>query len=211
MSMRRILGPLQRRISTLIGRAVLTAVRSDPGCQTIAVAILADEPQTDVEHMESYGYTSNPPAGAEGVILNVAGQRGACVGLNFGNRSFRLTGLKSGEVALYTDEGDKIVMKRDREIEVTTLHCTVNAEKDFTVNTERYTVNASKAATYNTPVYNLGGEGGCAAGINAAMSVTGNINQRGGHVSTGDQVAGGVSQIHHTHPGDSGGTTGKPK
>ncbi len=36
------------------------------------------------------------------------------------------------------------------------------------------------------------------------------IEQTGWHRSTGDQVAGGKSLMHHTHPGDSGGTTGEP-
>ena len=27
---------------------------------------------------------------------------------------------------------------------------------------------------------------------------------------TGDVIASGVSLVHHTHPGDSGGTTGQP-
>lgn len=211
MTINRLLDPLRRRMATLIGRAVLHAVNAAPSCQTLQVMILADEPQTDVEHMEPYGYTSNPPAGAEGVILNVAGQRGAAVGLNFGNRNFRIAGLKSGEVAIYTDEGDKIVLKRDRNIEVTTLHCVINAQDDYTVNTKAYTVNASEGTQYNTPSYALGGEGGCAASLTAAMSITGNIAQQGSHTSTGDQVAGGISQTGHTHLGDSGGSTGAPQ
>lgn len=211
MTINRLLDPLRRRMATLIGRAVLHAVNAAPSCQTLQVMILADEPQTDVEHMEPYGYTSNPPAGAEGVILNVAGQRGAAVGLNFGNRNFRIAGLKSGEVAIYTDEGDKIVLKRDRNIEVTTLHCVINAQDDYTVNTKAYTVNASEGTQYNTPSYALGGEGGCAASLTVAMSITGNIAQQGSHTSTGDQVAGGISQTGHTHLGDSGGSTGAPQ
>lgn len=211
MSLHRLLDPLRRRIATLVGRAVLHAVNANPDCQTLQVVILADEPQVDVEHMEPYGYTSNPPAGAEGVILNVAGQRGAAVGLNFGNRSFRIAGLKSGEVAIYTDEGDKIVLKRDRNIEVTTLHLTINAQEDATVNTKLYTVNASEGTKYNTPSYALGGDGGCEANIDANMGINGNINQDGSHSSTGDQVAAGISQTSHTHTGDSGGITGAPQ
>lgn len=39
----------------------------------------------------------------------------------------------------------------------------------------------------------------------------GDIQQDGKQTSTGDQVAGGISQMQHTHPGDSGGTTGGPQ
>lgn len=103
----RLLRSLQRRMATLVGRAVLLAVNAGTGLQSVQVRILADEVMDGVEHMEPYGFTSNPLPGAEGVVLNVAGQRGACVGVNFGNRGVRVAGLKSGEVCIYTDEGDK--------------------------------------------------------------------------------------------------------
>ncbi len=211
MNLNRLLDPIRRRIATLVSRAVLAAVNAAPGCQTLQVTILADEPQVDVEHMEPYGFTSNPPAGAEGVILNVAGQRGAAVGLNFGNRSVRVTGLKNGEVCIFTDEGDKITLKRDRHMEVETLHLLVKAEEDIAMETKTYTVKASGGVAYQTPSYQLGGTGGCAAAISANMAITGNTTQNGSITSTGDQVAGGISQTGHTHPGCQGGSTGAPQ
>ena len=211
MNLNRLLDPIRRRIATLVSRAVLAAVNAAPGCQTLQVTILADEPQVDVEHMEPYGFTSNPPAGAEGVILNVAGQRGAAVGLNFGNRSVRVTGLKNGEVCIFTDEGDKITLKRDRQMEVETLHLLVKAEEDIAMETKTYTVKASGGVAYQTPSYQLGGTGGCAAAISANMAITGNTTQNGSITSTGDQVAGGISQTGHTHPGCQGGSTGAPQ
>ena len=211
MNLNRLLDPIRRRIATLVSRAVLAAVNAAPGCQTLQVTILADEPQVDVEHMEPYGFTSNPPAGAEGVILNVAGQRGAAVGLNFGNRSVRVTGLKSGEVGIFTDEGDKITLKRDRHMEVETLHLLVKAEEDIAMETKTYTVKASGGVAYQTPSYQLGGTGGCAAAISANMAITGNTTQNGSITSTGDQMAGGISQTGHTHPGCQGGSTGAPQ
>lgn len=58
----------------------------------------------------------------------------------------------------------------------------------------------------NTPDFVMGGNGGSAT-INANMQINGHIN------STEDQVAGGISQINHTHkdvmPGS--GNTGKPQ
>lgn len=211
MNLNRLLDPIRRRIATLVSRAVLARANAAPGCQTLQVTILADEPQVDVEHMEPYGFTSNPPAGAEGVVLNVAGQRGAAVGLNFGNRSVRVTGLKNGEVCIFTDEGDKITLKRDRHMEVETLHLLVKAEEDIAMETKTYTVKASGGVAYQTPSYQLGGTGGCAAAISANMAITGNTTQNGSITSTGDQVAGGISQTGHTHPGCQGGSTGAPQ
>lgn len=207
----RLLRALRTSIYTLIGRAVLHVVDSAPGCQTLQVQVLADETQDGVEHVEPYGFTSNPLPGAEGVVLNVGGRRGAAVGFNFGNRSFRAVGLKSGEVCIYTDEGDKITLMRERHMRVKTLHLEIDADEDATITTKKYTVNASEGVAYNTPSYQLGSEGGgCAAQMNADLAIKGNTTQDGTITSTGDQIAAGVSTAHHTHPGDSGGTTGAP-
>ncbi|MGE4310297.1 phage baseplate assembly protein V [Desulfovibrio sp.] len=207
----RLLRSLRTTMYTLVGRAVLYAVNAAPGCQTLQVQVLADETQDDVEHVEPYGFTSNPLPGAEGVVLNVGGRRGSAVGFNFGNRSFRVAGLKSGEVCIYTDEGDKITLMRDRHMKIETLHLEIDAEEDTTINTKKYAVNASEGVAYNTPSYQLGSAGGgCAASMEADMTIKGNTNQDGSITSTGDQVAAGRSTAHHTHPGDSGGTTGEP-
>ena len=58
--------------------------------------------------------------------------------------SYRLKALKTGEVALYTDEGAKIVLKRGRLIET---DCDV-----FKVNCKTWEVNASDKADFNTPM-----------------------------------------------------------
>lgn len=210
MNLNRLMDPLRRRVATLIGRAILAAVNSSPGCQTLQVTILADEPQTDVEHMEPYGFTSNPLPGSEGVILNVAGQRGAAIGLNFGDRRVRVTSLKPGEVCVYTDEGDKIHLMRERHMRLETLHLDILAQEDATVETKIYTVKASQGVNYETPSFSLGGEEGCAAAINADMSINGNTTQTGAITASGDVTGQGVSLAEHTHTGDSGGVTGKP-
>jgi phage baseplate assembly protein gpV len=44
-----------------------------------------------------------------------------------------------------------------------------------------------------------------------AYSIKGELSLDGSLTSTGDQVAEGISTAHHTHPGDSGGTTGPPQ
>lgn len=210
MNLNRLLDPLRRRVATLISRAVLGGVNAQPGCQTLQVTILADEPQTGVEHLEPYGFTSNPLAGSEGVILNVAGQRGAAIGINFGDRRVRVAGLKPGEVCVYTDEGDKIHLMRERHMRLETLHLEIMAQEDATVETKLYTVKASQGVRYETPAFALGGEGGCSAAINANMAIQGDTTQTGVITATGDVQGQGVSLAGHTHPGDSGGTTGEP-
>lgn len=59
---------------------------------------------------------------------------------------------------------------------------------------------------HNTPALTMGGEGAVAT-INADMQINGSV------ASTGDQVAGGISQTGHTHTGvqPGSGNTGKPQ
>lgn len=56
------------------------------------------------------------------------------------------------------------------------------------------------------------GEKGNQVDVSGNMSMRGDIDQQGGHKSSGDQVAGGISQITHTHTGvqPGGGNTGAP-
>lgn len=51
----------------------------------------------------------------------------------------------------------------------------------------------------------MNGQGGGGTNIN------GNINHNGTLTNAGAVVSNGISLSDHTHPGDSGGTTGKPQ
>jgi len=46
---------------------------------------------------------------------------------------------------------------------------------------------------------------------NGNQQENGNINRTGNETITGDVTIGGISFLNHTHPGDSGGTTGAPQ
>jgi phage baseplate assembly protein V len=207
---------LMGRINTLISRAILNRVDSAPGVQNLQVEALADEVMDGVEHVEPYGFTSVPLEGAEGVVLNVAGQRGACVAINFHNRQFRLKDLGAGEVALYTHEGDKLVFSKDNHVTLTTKHFTVLAEEDVLIETKVATLHASERLTLETKHMHWKMDGvtweGYTEGVTPELAMKGNINQDGWHHSTGDQVAGSVSQIHHLHQNAGGsGLSGEPQ
>ena len=97
-------------------------------------------------------------------------------------------------------------------MEIETLHLTIHAQEDATVETKTYTVKATQGVTYETPSFGLGGgSGGCTADIAADMAITGNTTQHGTITASGDVTAEGISTAHHTHPGDSGGSTGEPR
>lgn len=155
---------LRRGLAHMVTRAIVTLVNDANKMQALQLGLLADESLDNAEHWQPYGFTYKPHNGAEALVLAIGGHRAHSVVIACADRRYRLTALESGEVAIYSDEGDKVHLKRGRVIEVvtSTLNITASTEVNFT-----------------TPV----------------------INTSGKIVSQGDQVAGGISQINHTHDG----------
>ncbi|RQU99211.1 phage baseplate assembly protein V, partial [Burkholderia cenocepacia] len=102
---------------------------------------------------------------------------------------YRYKALKSGEVALYTDEGDSVVLGRGRVVSITTK--TLN-------------IHATEAVNIDTPKVNVKHQ------LNVAEQITG---QGGMSVAGGDGVVvdggmkvkrdveiGGKSFLGHKHP-----------
>lgn len=102
--------------------------------QGLQLRLTAGEVKDRVEHFEPYGYTSHPLPGAEAVVAFVGGDRSHGVAIVVGDRRFRLAGLKPGEVALYSDEGDTLIFRRGRMVEFSTESFVVNARKEILLN-----------------------------------------------------------------------------
>lgn len=73
-----------------------------------------DETISDREYFQHYGFTSRPKPGAECIIIKEGNH---IIMIASDDRRYRIA-LDEGEVALYTDEGDKVHLKRDRNIEI---------------------------------------------------------------------------------------------
>lgn len=162
------------------------------------------------EYLQHYGYTSRPLEGAEIIIIREGGH---FVAVASDDRRYRIS-LEAGEVALYTDEGDKIHLKRGRIIEITggekiiasTKVAEITAAESATVTTPELTVVASTKVTMTTPLLELSGNltvGGTAA-ITGALSSGTSVADPAGTMQAMRDVYNG-----HTHPenGDGGGTT----
>lgn len=196
-------------------RGVLTLVKAAGAVQLVQGEGLAGEPLQDCELFQHYGYTSNLPPGTMGIVLPIGGKTAHGIIVATEHGSYRLKNLESGEVAIYTDEGDSIILKRGRLIEATTL--------TFRLNAEVMEVNASTKIDFNTPMvtcseqatvlHRLTGNGGLtidnASGTGGASSFVGAISQTGGGFTTDtDVVIAGKSQLHHRHP-ETGTITGE--
>ncbi|MBS9777202.1 MAG: phage baseplate assembly protein [Gammaproteobacteria bacterium] len=146
-------------------RGVINRTNSSTATQMSQVDGLADETVNDMEIMQHFGFTSNPPAGTDCVVIPLGGKTSHAVVVASENGEYRIKGLPSGAVAVYDQSGSKIILKNDGTIDVF----------------------ASKT-TYH-----------------------GDIHATGQITSEGDQIAGGVSQINHTHGGIKSGNSSTKK
>ncbi|TRO33865.1 phage baseplate assembly protein V [Pseudomonas putida] len=117
---------MRNPLAGVLARGVVVLANSARKLQALQLRITAGEVKDDVEHLEPYGYTACPHDGAE-ALVGFLGDRSHGVVIMVADRRFRLQGLKPGEVALYTDEGDSLVFRRDRVIEVETMTLKVTA------------------------------------------------------------------------------------
>jgi len=177
-------------------RGKLTRNNSASPIQLAQAAGLADELLQNVELMQQYGYTSNPPPDSECIVLPLGGRTGHGIIIATEHGTYRLKNLKPGEVALYSDEGDSIVLKRGRIIEVTTQTFRINAATAIELNAPVITGNASGSVSFNTPTVNA----------SAAIVAQGEISDHGNKsMSNMRTVYNG-----HTHLDPQGGSVNTP-
>ena len=173
----------------------------------------ADETITNREYFQHYGFTSRPLAGAEAILIQ---EDNHIVMIASDDRRYRL-GIEAGEVCLYTDEGDHIRMKRNKEIYVKSgnkLTAEVDNEvaittKTAVINAVDATVNASASALIKAPAVtiqadsivmaSLSGGGGAAAILRGDFNLEGSISATGNISATGTIIDGAGNTNHHSH------------
>lgn len=182
-------------------RTVIKAVRAGK-IQLIDVKG-RDEDFTGKELFQQYGHASRPLPESEGILLFLGGVDNAIV-IATEDRRYRIA-LEEGEVALYTDEGDKVHLKRNKEIHIKsgnkvkieattiveviapTVNVTAATEANITAPTAN--VAASTVANVTAPAVNLGAASG------------------GKTIATSDFI---TLYNTHTHPQSGGGNTSAP-
>lgn len=186
-----------------VARGVVKLVNDATKMQSVQVDMLENETRDKVEHFQPYGLTSNPHPGAEGVVVAVGGNRDHSIAIVVDDRRYRVNTLASGEVCIYTDEGDKIHLQRGRVIEVVTGTLTVNASEAINLNAptinasgESFNVEASDTATFTTPVVNASAE----------IMAQGNINDLGG----GNGTVNHIRTVYNSHTHNENNTPGGP-
>ncbi|EPO8467101.1 phage baseplate assembly protein V [Yersinia enterocolitica] len=174
--MSRLFAGIQRALSNMLVRAVVRRLDSSSKNQMLQIQMIADELKDNIEHLEPYGFTSAAHTGAEAFAAFPDGDRSHGVVLVVADRRYRIKGLKSGEVAIYSDEGDSIILKRGNQIEL---------------NTKQFIVNAEEKAVFNKPLIEASGQIKAQGNVESAADV---------QDKTGTMAAMRGQFNSHTHP-----------
>lgn len=98
-------------------RGRLTRVKSGLSIQQVQLKGLAGEQLQDAELFQHFGFTSCPPAGTQCIVLPIGGQTSHAIIIATENGAYRLQ-VASGEMAIYSEEGAFVHIKKGRIVEV---------------------------------------------------------------------------------------------
>lgn len=167
-------------------RGRLSALDRSAPVQLGQVGALAGETLQAAELFQQFGFTSAPPAGTQVIVLPLGGRTNHSVIIATENGALRVDDLASGEVCIYDQSGSRITLRQNRLVEVECRELAITASERVTVRTPAFAVRSLEGSN------------------NAVATFDGTL------WTHGDLVAGTTSLRQHTHPGDSGGTTGTP-
>ena len=126
-----MLAELLHRLRMLVMRGRVQLVDDTKAAQLLQVKVTSSWTQNAVPRLGEYGLHSNPPAGADAVLLFLAGNPSDAVVIATGHQQYRLH-LQPGVVALADDQGQVVKLSRTG-IEITApLGLKVTGDTTFT-------------------------------------------------------------------------------
>lgn len=87
------------------------------GTDKIQVRVLDEEPLSNIERVEPYGFSYRPHPGCQAYLVFPHGNRSYGVALVIGDKQYQMD-LQDGEVAIHDDQGNHVHIKRGGVIEV---------------------------------------------------------------------------------------------
>jgi phage gp45-like len=120
-------------IGNYISRTTVQSADHTQQWQELTHKVFQDEQADSIEHVHPYGFTSvvQPPSengqAAEGIVAYLGGDRSHGVVLVVGDRRYRMTGMKNGEVAIHDDQQQSVHITRTGIVITSSMAVTVNA------------------------------------------------------------------------------------
>lgn len=186
-------------------RGKVARVQAGGGVQKIQVEGLDGETVQDLEHAENFGFTSNPPAGSDCVVVPLGGKTSHGIIVTTTNGAYRITGLSDGETAVYNADGAKMVLKKGRVIEIDCDKLNIKAPSGVNITSEKVECSAVLTAQGQ-----INGNGGMAVQGGNGTTFTGNVNMVGDLHTTGTLTNNGKDVgSTHKHTETNGSETGE--
>lgn len=188
---------LQRKVLMMVASAVIEKINDDSGIQKNQVSVLQNEVHSDYDRVQEYGFSSVPLAGCQAIIVCVGGSRDHGAVIATEDTRYRPKNLNPGEVQVYNDKGDYVKFKDGRIMEVV-------AGTKIQINCPAIQITHTDGQGTDAHVQ-----------IDGNLVVNGNIDARGDVTDNDNTNNANMQDMRntyntHTHPGDSGGTTGAP-
>lgn len=146
-------------------RGTVTSAK-DEKMRSLQVLLRGEETRDNLEHMEPYGFTSEPftdgATDALTVFLDEDKSHGIVIAV--ADRRYRIQNLEKGEVCIYDDKGHKIHFKRNEilvdgvsdPINVTTTNKVTVTAGNIELNASgSITINAGSSISLSAPTINL--------------------------------------------------------
>ncbi|OFK02254.1 baseplate assembly protein [Neisseria sp. HMSC067G11] len=186
-------------------RGKVARVQAGGGVQKIQVEGLDGETVQDLEHAENFGFTSNPPAGSDCVVVPLGGKTSHGIIVTTTNGAYRITGLSDGETAVYNADGAKMVLKKGRVIEIDCDKLNIKAPNGVNITSEKVECSAVLTAQGQ-----INGNGGMAVQGGNGTTFTGNVDMVGDLHTTGELTNNGKDVgSTHKHTETNGSETGE--
>lgn len=186
-------------------RGKVARVQAGGGVQKIQVEGLDGETVQDLEHAENFGFTSNPPAGSDCVVVPLGGKTSHGIIVTTTNGAYRITGLSDGETAVYNADGAKMVLKKGRVIEIDCDKLNIKAPSGVNITSEK--VECSAVLTAQGQINGNGGmavQGGNGTTFTGDVDMVGDLNTTGALTNNGKDVG-----STHKHTETNGSETGE--
>ena len=186
-------------------RGKVARVQAGGGVQKIQVEGLDGETVQDLEHAENFGFTSNPPAGSDCVVVPLGGKTSHGIIVTTTNGAYRITGLSDGETAVYNADGAKIVLKKGRVIEIDCDKLNIKAPSGVNITSAK--VECSAVLTAQGQINGNGGmavQGGSGTTFTGNVDMVGDLNTTGALTNNGKDVG-----STHKHTETNGSETGE--
>lgn len=114
----RALEPIVSRLQMMITKVIVDSVQDSKNIQLVKISGLEGEVMDNVERLQNYGFTSNPPKDSEGLIVCIGGNKDHPVLIAVDNGTSRKMGLSTGEVAFYQANGSFVILKNNGDIQL---------------------------------------------------------------------------------------------